>query len=224
MDLPFHPIVYVNREVVVAQDERANDDMRVMARPDMVQAGNSRLSSLGMGLGMDQNLFVMHAIHDSQQVSGRLAGLVDGRHGRVDLGSEGYLPSPGLRGDTAIDSFGRLREKPAAAPSPGDGAREDQEFQEAATDTGPAATTPDADGGTDMQVSADDAGPVDEAERTNDAQDASDDTSSDAAAHDSMRLSHTMDASAMMPAGFRTSPSFTEQLRSGAARLPARLS
>ena len=103
LPLPFHPIVYVNRAVNVSQDQRAADDPRGFSDPAAVMPGEHQPVSLGAGLGMDINLFVTHAVRDSQRDAGFLKGTVEGRYSRLGLGSDGYLPQPGLFRNAATE-------------------------------------------------------------------------------------------------------------------------
>lgn len=103
LPLPFHPIVYVNRAVESAQAQRTADDPRGFSDPAAVMPGERPPLSLGLGLGMDINLFVTHAVRDSQRDAGFLKGTVEGRYGRLGLGSDGYLAQPGLFRNTATE-------------------------------------------------------------------------------------------------------------------------
>ncbi len=104
LPLPFHPIVYVNREVVNAQLERAPDDVRVFSQPGMATPGDINLQSQAMGLGMDPNLFVQHSVRDTQRHASFLGSTVDGRLGRVSLSGDWLLPTPELF-QPDVDSF-----------------------------------------------------------------------------------------------------------------------
>lgn len=96
LPIPFHPIVYVNRAVESAQAERAMDDAHQFGRPEWVAAGDIRLSSQTPDLGMDPNLFIQHAVRDSQQQATFIGRVVDGRYGRITLSSDHALPTPEL--------------------------------------------------------------------------------------------------------------------------------
>lgn len=96
MPLPFHPIVYVTREVQFAQQQRSLDDRRHLSQPGSAQHGDINLLSLGVGLKADPTLFVQHAVRDSHRQASFLSNTVDGRLGRVSLSSDHTLPSPHL--------------------------------------------------------------------------------------------------------------------------------
>jgi hypothetical protein len=91
MQLPFHPIVYVNRQVQMSQTERAQDDPRSFSDPRAFTSGDQLLTSQTLELGADANLFVTHSVRDSQRQSRFLNNVVDGHYGRADLSSEGDL-------------------------------------------------------------------------------------------------------------------------------------
>ena len=111
MVLPFHPIVYVNREVASSQAQRAQDDPRGFSDPSAAVPGERPPVSLGAGLGQDPNLFVSHAIRDSQSVASFLRSTVEGRYSRLGLGSDGYLASPGLFSQPATEISELLKEQ-----------------------------------------------------------------------------------------------------------------
>ncbi len=117
MQLPFHPIVYVNREVQAAQAERALDDSRGFSDPRAFTFGDRPLTSLSLELGTDPNLFVTHAIRDSQQQSRFLNSIIDGHYGRADLSSEGDLQSLNLFREPlkGLAELFKERKKPQAA-------------------------------------------------------------------------------------------------------------
>jgi len=96
LPLPFHPIVYVNKEVEFSQKARELDDQRMTGNPAWVTQGEIRTVSLGQGLGNDPNLFVIHAVRDSQHQANFLGNAVESRHGRISLSSDWQLPTPTL--------------------------------------------------------------------------------------------------------------------------------
>ena len=96
LPLPFHPIVYVNREVVNAQLARVPNDVRFFSQPGMGTPGDINLLSQATGLGSDQNLFVQHSVRDTQRHASFLGSTVDGRLGRVSLSGDWLLPTPEL--------------------------------------------------------------------------------------------------------------------------------
>ncbi len=131
LPLPFHPIVYVNREVSASQELRAQDDPRNFSDPSAAVPGEHPPVSLGAGLGMDINLFVTHAIRDSQRTASALSNSVEGRYSRLGLGSDGYLASPGLFSHSATEISELLKEqrkklKKAAADVSGDALENEQ--------------------------------------------------------------------------------------------------
>lgn len=111
LPLPFHPIVYVNREVASSQAQRDQDDPRGFSDPSAAVPGERPPVSLGAGLGQDPNLFVSHAIRDSQSVASFLRSTVEGRYSRLGLGSDGYLASPGLFSQPATEISELLKEQ-----------------------------------------------------------------------------------------------------------------
>ncbi|MGB4468693.1 MAG: TolC family protein [Azovibrio sp.] len=96
LPLPFHPIVYVNKEVEFSQKARELDDQRMTGNPAWVTQGEIRTVSLGQGLGNDPNLFVIPAVRDSQHQANFLGNAVESRHGRISLSSDWQLPTPTL--------------------------------------------------------------------------------------------------------------------------------
>ncbi|MFT0851197.1 cadherin-like domain-containing protein [Achromobacter sp. F4_2707] len=113
--LPFHPIVYVNREVQAAQDERAETDARSMSNTFWSQPGMVGSSSIGAGLGQDPNLFVEHAVRMAQRGGDMIDNLVLGRLGRVGLGADGALPVPDLS-EPVMRGVAPAVQPPAAQP------------------------------------------------------------------------------------------------------------
>ena len=111
MVLPFHPVVYVNREVSASQELRIQDDPRGFSDPAAVSPGQQQPASLGRDLGQDPNLFVTHAIRDSQREAGFQHNTVEGRYSRLGLGSDGYLSQPGLFSNPATELDELLKEQ-----------------------------------------------------------------------------------------------------------------
>lgn len=176
MPLPFHPIVYVNREVASSQAQRDQDDPRGFSDPSAAVPGERPPVSLGAGLGQDPNLFVSHAIRDSQSVASFLRSTVEGRYSRLGLGSDGYLASPGLFSQPATEISELLKEQR-------------KKLKKAAGETS-AAVAEHGQGdapATQPQIA---------------------------------RAAGQPDRAAARASGGVAAPSFNEQLRSGAARLP----
>ena len=97
LPIPFHPIVFVNREVTVAQDLRfESDPLTFGSEPSRVLVGEIRSTTIGSGLGFDPALFVQHSVRASQQQGTWLDAVIDGRHGITTLSSESEIPTPGL--------------------------------------------------------------------------------------------------------------------------------
>ncbi|MCE1241110.1 MAG: hypothetical protein LWW83_14420, partial [Azonexaceae bacterium] len=111
MVLPFHPVVYVNRAVSASQELRTQDDPRSFSDPAAVSPGQQQPASLGRDLGQDPNLFVTHAIRDSQREAGFQHSTVEGRYSRLGLGSDGYLSQPGLFSNPATELDEILKEQ-----------------------------------------------------------------------------------------------------------------
>lgn len=97
LPIPLQPIVYVNNEVATAQQQRHADDMRADSSPAHIQPFAGQSISLAMGLGQDRNLFVSHAVRDTQQTAATLDSRVAGRLSRVDLSADDMLASNDLR-------------------------------------------------------------------------------------------------------------------------------
>ncbi len=111
MQIPLHPVLYVDIEVSRAQQERALDDTRGFSNPHAVNMDNPLAASIGGGLGQDFNLFVVHAIRDSQREASFLRNSVEGRYSRLGLGSDGYLASPGLFRNAATELENLLQDE-----------------------------------------------------------------------------------------------------------------
>ncbi|MBV2235540.1 MAG: tandem-95 repeat protein, partial [Sterolibacterium sp.] len=139
MDLPFHPIVYVNREVTHSQALRAQDDPRGFSDPAAVEQNLAGPRSLGMNLGVDRNLFVIHAIRDSQQTASFLQNTVQGRYSRLGLGGDDLLAQPGLFRNQHIEvsellelQRKKLKKSASEASANADNAEQDATEQDAA--------------------------------------------------------------------------------------------
>lgn len=91
MQLPFHPIVYVNNEVRSAQFARTMDDARSRSRMGMVMGPEIQSRSIGSGLGQDNNVFVVNAVRQTHSVANTLGLIVGGRLGRVTLNGDGLF-------------------------------------------------------------------------------------------------------------------------------------
>jgi hypothetical protein len=122
LPIPFHPIVYVNREVQVMQQERSLHDPRGFSDPRGVTPGGQPLSSQTQELGFDPNLFVMRAVHESQRQANFPDSVVAGRHDRTDLSSDGYLSRIGLFSEPLLERPALLQEdanpQQPAVPAP----------------------------------------------------------------------------------------------------------
>lgn len=97
LPIPLQPVVYVNNEVAVAQQQREADDLRANSATEQTQPFVSQSISLAMGLGQDHNLFVSHAVRDAQQTAASLDSRVSGRLSRTDLSADSMLFTPDLR-------------------------------------------------------------------------------------------------------------------------------
>lgn len=117
MQLPFHPIVYVNRQVQASQLERAQDDPRSFSAPSAFTSGDQPLTSQTTDLGTDKNLFVTHVVRDSQQQSLLFKNMVDGRYGRADLSSEGALQQTSLFREPTKSLSELLKERKKQQPA-----------------------------------------------------------------------------------------------------------
>lgn len=96
LPIPLHPIVYVSLAVTSSQSERANDDPRTFSNPDWVLSRDIQSQSIGAGLGFDPNLFVTHAVRDTQSHGAFLSAIVGGRLSRLSLSVDWLLPTPDL--------------------------------------------------------------------------------------------------------------------------------
>jgi len=127
LPIPFHPIVYVNREVQAVQQERSLQDPRGFSDPRAVTPGDQPLSSQTLELGFDPNLFVTRAVHESQHQALFSNSVVAGRYARADLSSDGYLSRIGLFSEPLLERPALFQEAnpqqpatpaPATAPAP----------------------------------------------------------------------------------------------------------
>lgn len=99
MDLPFHPIVYVNGEVERTQSLREQHDMRARGGLGELREEaqlEARLSS--QRLAMAQTLYVHHELQQTQQLALRWRAMVEGEADRGSLSGGGILPTPDLFG------------------------------------------------------------------------------------------------------------------------------
>ena len=94
LSVPMHPIVYVTPGVHEAQAERELSDPLFFSNPGAVKHGGIQSQTIGMGLGMDPALFVQTAVRESQARGELLGDIVEGRLGRISLGSDGRIPTP----------------------------------------------------------------------------------------------------------------------------------
>lgn len=189
MQLPFHPIVYVNREVQAAQAERARLDTSSISNTYWSEPGVVGSVSIGSGLGQDPNLFVEHSVREAQRQGGFLNSVVLGRLGRTTLGADGELPTP------------HLHEPVIRVPGAPDDSGAPQEAQQDSPATGQSATAAQSPNGQPEPV-------IDPTPEPSAGQGSNEDPDPLAQMEAvPMRVSHA-------------APSFSEQLRGGAARLP----
>lgn len=195
MDLPFHPVVYVNREVERSQFLREHNDTRGEGDAGLIEGarGGQRLSS--QRLAMEHVLYVQNAVRTSSSLSEHLAARVDGHRSHLNLSGDGrQLPAPELFGADVLGWPFLKGKRPAAAPdAPGDGnaAPQEQGREQAA----PA----DGQPGADLRGSAAFADALAAAEP----------------AEDALALEGAQAIAA--------APSFSEQLRGGRGALPGAL-
>src|SRR5690606_16094168 len=78
MQLPFHPITYVNREVQASQLERERTDARGFSDPRAFDLDEQRLASQSLELGFDPAVFVTRTVRDTQEQARFLSNTVAG--------------------------------------------------------------------------------------------------------------------------------------------------
>lgn len=108
MQLPFHPIVYVNNEVRSSQLARTLDDIRHRSDVGLVMTPEVQSKSIGAGLGQDKNVFVMNAVRQAHSVAQTMGLIVDGRLGRVGLSADGLLYSDKLTPSSSATAPGTV--------------------------------------------------------------------------------------------------------------------
>lgn len=157
LSVPMHPIVYVTPGVHEAQAERELSDPLFFSNPGAVKQGSIQSHSIGAGLGMDPALFVQTAVRASQERGELLGDIVEGRLGRISLGSDGRIPTPEwfeALGDQIVPLMPDQDAKSAdgkAAQQPtdqGDAAAPQPDAAPAAEPRTPAGTAPHAAGAT----------------------------------------------------------------------------
>ena len=94
LSIPLHPVVYVSPGVNEAQALREATDSLTFSNPAAVRQGGIQSRTIGMGLGFDPALFVQHAVRDAQARGEWWSDLVEGRLGRLSLGSDGRIATP----------------------------------------------------------------------------------------------------------------------------------
>jgi len=94
LSIPLHPVVYVSPGVNEAQALREATDSLTFSNPAAVRQGGIQSRSIGMGLGFDPALFVQQAVRDAQARGEWWSDLVEGRLGRLSLGSDGRIATP----------------------------------------------------------------------------------------------------------------------------------
>ncbi|MCV2216903.1 cadherin-like domain-containing protein [Thauera sp. Sel9] len=99
MDLPFHPIVYVNREVARSQQMREAHDARGEGDASLVEGARHEQRLSSQRLAMEHTLYVQSAVRSSSSLSERLAARVDGHRSHLNLTGDGrHLSAPELFG------------------------------------------------------------------------------------------------------------------------------
>lgn len=141
LSIPQNPVVYVTPGVHEAQAERELSDPLFFSSPGAVKQGNIQSHSIGAGLGMDPALFVQTAVRASQERGELLGDIVDGRLGRISLGSDGRIPTPEWF-EALGDQIVPLMPDQDARPTEGKAAQQPTDQGDAATpqpDAAPAA-------------------------------------------------------------------------------------
>ena len=125
LPIPFHPIVYINKEVEAMQQERLLQDPRSFSDPQAVTPGDQPLSSQTLELGFDPNVFVTRTVQDSQRQANFSDRVIAGRYPRIDLSSDGFLSRIGLFREPLLERPALFQEAnpqqptaPAPAPAP----------------------------------------------------------------------------------------------------------
>lgn len=77
LPIPFHPAVFVNRVVEMAQRERGTFDVRDYSDPEAVTPGDGLPVSLAGGLGADPALFVQPVVRAAQGDGAFIDNVID---------------------------------------------------------------------------------------------------------------------------------------------------
>ena len=152
LSMPMHPVVYVSPGVNDAQAEREATDTLYYSDPSVAHRGDIQSGSIGAGLGMDPVLYVQHAVRASQARSIWLDEVVNGRLGRLSLGSDGMIRTPEwfepLPENIVPEMPGEKADEPDASKAPGDATKGESEKTSAAPVRPFAIDRPAGQGGT----------------------------------------------------------------------------
>ena len=129
LPIPFHPAVFVNRVVEMAQRERGTFDVRDYSDPEAVTPGDGLPVSLAGGLGADPALFVQPVVRAAQGDGAFIDNVIDGRYSRINLSIDWRITTPAL---SQPDGANLLRGTPVAGER---GAAEIPPGERPATDT-----------------------------------------------------------------------------------------
>ncbi|MGB3289725.1 MAG: Ig-like domain-containing protein, partial [Burkholderiaceae bacterium] len=190
MDVPFHPIVYVNREVQVAQKMREWSDLRTGGgNTDYVELALMESRLVSQRIRMAHVLYVHDEVSEARRQGWLWSAKVESDYTTTELAGDGRLPTPGLYSPELPSLL---------APKQGDSAPRAQDTPDASAPADAAAQ--DAGGDQALRMPSD--GPLQAAE-----------TFAGTAAWQSDFALHDGDEPI-------AAPSFSAQLRGGQAQLP----
>jgi hypothetical protein len=118
LPIPFHPIVYVNNQVQISQNERGETDSQSLGhRPDWMPTGDVHSHSIGAGLGFDPNLFVQFQVRFGQRLGFLMDAIVDIRESLRNLSVDRILNAPSLFTPLSQDLVSAPNSPPAQTPA-----------------------------------------------------------------------------------------------------------
>ncbi|WP_397474298.1 cadherin-like domain-containing protein [Pusillimonas sp.] len=212
MDVPFHPIVYVNREVQLAQQIRAWSDLRQGGgNTDYVELALLEARLVSQRVAMQHILYVQEAVGESVWQSRYFSAQVEGHPTRTHLTGDGRLPTPGLYAPVMPSLPSSVREAMRQAQEEANPSAQDQ------PDGDPGQAARGQTEGESDQAIAESAALSSMPSTGAAANDIVFEAAPDGAAPDGEAFD---DDAQSMPVG---APSFTAQLQSGSGHLPSAL-
>ena len=112
LTIPFQSGSFINNAVEGFQQEWASGNLYDFSDPLTVRSPEIGSTSIGEGLGLDDSVFVQHAVRVSQTHGQFLDNLVNGRRSRVNLSSDRAIPTPELFQPGAFDNFTAAEKSP----------------------------------------------------------------------------------------------------------------